>query len=276
MTAPESWTCPTHNVEYGNGKPDPLGCKLECPECMKALSELTREHSARHVRYRWWRTNSGVSARYRAVRPTHIKPLSPSAETLGAAVRAYTGDLAAKLQSGEGLVLLGPPGLGKTLALSALVNAACQKIHGPRYAVWPDALADLKASFSGGRDDPRKQAVERLHDCPLLALDELGIKAASEYDHNELFRLVDYRYREGLPTLVAANCTRSNFAQIVGERIADRLFEQGPVIVLTGESQRGKVAIEADPYPEPPQTVTTEVHCMGKWTTRRIEAREVR
>lgn len=268
---PQTWTCPEHGDVYGEGK----GYRMEweCPACMSDSDRLRRQLHASHHRYHWWQKYSGIAARYRAVTPAHIKPTSPSAKTLARAVAAYTANLGDRLDSGEGLTLLGPPGLGKTLALSAIINAACIEIHGPVYAAWPDVLAEVKAGFSGGREDPRRQAVDRLCARPLLALDELGVKAASEFDHGELFRLIDHRYRAGLPTLVAANCTQAAFADAVGERIADRLREQGPMIVLTGESQRGLVAIEGcDAFPEPPATIRARIHARGDWTTPHIYA----
>ena len=224
-----------------------------------------------HRRHEWWRNRSGVAPRYRAATPEHVRPLSPSSKTLAAAVRAYTRDLKQRVQAGEGMVLLGPPGLGKTLALSAIINSACTRYHGPVYAVWPDVLAELKAGFSGDRSDPRRKAIDRLRDCPVLALDELGVKAASDFDHGELFGLVDHRYRAQLPTLAAANCTQANFAHLVGERVADRLREQGPMIVLTGDSLRGTVVLEGDDaFPAPAAQQNVRINALGKWVDRTI------
>ena len=45
-----------------------------------------------------------------------------------AAVGGYVAKLEQRLDTGEGLLLLGPPGLGKTLALSAIVNEACRSV----------------------------------------------------------------------------------------------------------------------------------------------------
>lgn len=269
---PKAWRCPEHDLEYGEGKPDPTRCAFVCPECDRVAEAANSELKTAHARYQWWRRYSGVPHRYRAATPKHIEPLSKSAALLSQAALRYVDSLSDHIKAGAGLLLLGPPGLGKTLALTAIINAACAHMRGPQYVVWPDALADLKAGFRGGHDDERRLAVERLRDVPLLALDELGVKAASEFDHSELFSVIDYRYREGLPTLAAANATLAQFPSVVGERISDRLQEVGPVIVLSGESQRGKVQIAGpDALEAPPSSVSVEVHSMGEWKSRRIE-----
>lgn len=274
---PREWMCPEHEVEYGEGRPDPTRMTWECPKCARRLDAHTRELAAAWSRYRWWRVESGVPGRYRNVLPEHLKPLNKSSQALSRAVAGYAKNLSAKQEAGQGMLLLGPPGLGKTLALTGLVNFACNAQMGPIYAVWPDVLADMKAGFSGPRDDPRRQSVDRLRNAPLLALDELGVKGQSDFDHSELFSLIDYRYREGLPTLVAANCTPENFPSFVGERVADRLAETGPQIVLTGDSQRGKTAVTGPAaIPEPDESIEVMVHGQGEWRTRKIRRPEAR
>ena len=142
------------------------------------------------------------------------------------------------------------------------------------YAVWTDVLIDVKAGFGGSRDDPRRQAIERLRTVPLLMLDELGVKGMSDFDHSELFALIDYRYRNRLPTIAAANSTRAAFPDVVGERVADRLFEIGPTVLLTGDSQRGKTSIDGpDAVLQPPPKLTVRVHAQGVFRDREVKAR---
>lgn len=277
---PRVWTCPEHQVDYGPDRIGERGYRMDwhCPHCERERFRTERALQDEHLRYEHWKHSSGIPTRYRSAVPASIQPLSPSAKSLRAAVQAYAGDLRARYESGAGLVLIGPPGLGKTLALAAIINEACKVYRGPVYATWPDALAALKAGFGGAKDDPRREAVERLRDAPFLALDEIaGVREASDFDHGELFLLIDYRYRQGLPTLVAANATAAQFPGLVGERVADRLRETGPQLVLIGESQRGKAALDgAAAFEEPPSSIKVRTHNQGAWRERTITMRDGR
>lgn len=273
----QSWTCPEHGTEYGPDHIRGRGYRSDwvCPDCERELQRADLQFRHQHHRYNHWRKESGIPARYRAAMPTSIQPVSASAKSLAAAVKAYTDDIRGRYDAGNGLVLLGLPGLGKTLGLTAIINAACKVYYGPIYVTWPDVLSELKAGFGGAKDDPRRQAIDRLRDAPFLALDEVaGIREATDFDHGELFGLVDYRYREELPTLVAANCTPAQFSSLVGERVADRLLEMGPMLVLTGASQRGKIAIAGpDALEKPPESVIVRVHHQGEWREKKIGKR---
>lgn len=250
---PQVWTCPDHGIEYGHATETML---LDCPICSRAADNAQRTWAEDWARWEHWSNASGIPRRYRCATDELIQPVSPAAKRLKAVVRGYTAR--------PGLLLLGPPGVGKTLAMCAIINAACANSIGPLYAVWPDVLAELKASFNSPRDDKRRLAIERLRNAPLLALDEIGVRGMSDFDHGELFGLIDYRYREGLPTLVAANSTPAAFPTLVGERIADRLREAGPTLSLAGQSQRGLIdLVGPDALPMPPTTLTVHVHALG-------------
>lgn len=269
---PKQWTCEEHGA-YGEEVEPFMSYSWSCVICGELASRAINEFNGDWGRYRWWRSNSGVPLRNRCAVLSHLSASTASGKVLAKAISAYLGNFDERVASGEGGILLGPPGLGKTLALSVLINSACQLSSNARYVTWPDTLADLKAGFSGSRDDERRHSVSSLKDVRLLAIDELGVKASSDFDYSELFGLIDYRYRNRKPTWVAANTTLDAFAAAVGERVADRLQEMGPVIALTGESLRGKTAISGPPaFPEPPQTLVTRVHYHGEWRERVTEA----
>jgi len=262
------WTCPEHSNNYGSDR-------FECGFCEEEQRRAERNFTTLHYRYRWWSTKSGVPLRQRCVTPETLSTATPSARTLRKAVSGYLSDLHGRMAAGEGLVLLGAPGLGKTLALTAIVNMACQSGARAVYCVWPEALSTVKAGFNGDRHDERREVIADLYDVDLLALDELGIKAASEFDHAELFNLVDYRYSNRKPTLAATNCTASEFSRTVGERIADRLQETGPILALQGDSLRGKTTLSGpDAFSQPPAEMTVRVHRSGTWTERTIHKPE--
>jgi DNA replication protein DnaC len=61
----------------------------------------------------------------------------------------------------------------------------------------------------------------------VLLLDELGAEKETEWTREQLYRVINHRYNEGLPTLIAS-------------RIRDTRF--GKDIVLTGPNYRARKA----------------------------------
>ncbi|MEZ5439997.1 MAG: ATP-binding protein [Lysobacterales bacterium] len=261
----ERWTCPDHG-EYGA---DRFSVDWRCPDCERAANAALQAYRGARHRYAHWRDRSGIPPRYRSAISASIQPVSEGARLLRQAVETITSNIAETINTGRGLVLMGPPGVGKTLALAAMVNAACSTTLAV-YASWPDTVAKVKAAISSKSKD--RDLIDTLIAAPLLALDEIGVKALSDWEHNELFRLVDSRYAECRPTLIASNVMRDAWANAVGERIADRLRECGPTLAITGESQRGRIPLSGpDAVQPPPRELVVRVHEHGRWKDVRHE-----
>ncbi|MND02042.1 hypothetical protein D3C83_212870 [compost metagenome] len=61
-------------------------------------------------------------------------------------------------------------------------------------------------------------------------------------DREALVALVDARYRVQYPTLIASNLTWPQMKEALGERLCDRLLENGgKVLALDGASMRAKL-----------------------------------
>ena len=77
---------------------------------------------------------------------------------------------------------------------------------------------------------------------PLAGLDDLGAQRPTDWAIERLTEYLDWRYVEALPTCLATNCDEAGLAAFLGERIADRVFDQRSnrvrVISLTGPSFR--------------------------------------
>lgn len=271
------WTCELHQVEYGDVEPGRIA--WECPQCEDQARREQRAWERRWVCYDHWRGGgSGIPYRFHCRTRANWRRNGKPNTVVGQAIDGYAAALSEHIENGTGLVLLGSPGLGKSHLLIALVGDAIAGGWFARYAVWPDVVSEVKAGFNLPRDEQRRDLIRELKHAPLLALDELALKAnASEFEHSLLFDLLDHRYREQLPTLVASNATPESFPGAVGERIADRLTECGITLVLTGTSQRLAAATSrdlADAEPQlamPEEALTVRVHAQGIWRDRVIK-----
>ena len=204
---------------------------------------------------------SGVSRRYRTADLHSIQPKDGQEKALEAC-RA----LADNLEDGEGLMLVGGVGSGKTLLASATAVRMCKKqAEGARedfkrnFARVTDTLdyllrpwvqmvstvalfSQLKACFDGaGRAE---DILEKYKTARLLILDDLGAETATEWVRERLFEIIDSRYGACLPLLVTTNLLPSELEGRLGKRIADRPREMCRVVNITTASQRATAGRE--------------------------------
>lgn len=269
---PEVWHCPAHG-EYGLNVLDSRGFPTwVCPHCVGEAEFQVDVWSLEWRRHREWLKHSGIPRRFRTRTLNSWVPTAKPNEAVHKVVKAYAESIGQHVADGTGMVLLGPPGLGKSHLLTALVAEAIKSDYSAAYVVWPDVVSEVKAGFNLPYQEDRRDIIGLLRGRDLIALDELAIKAnATEFEHSLLFDLLDYRYRHQLPTLAASNATREGLASAVGERIADRLSECSPLLVLTGQSQRPSQPLADEgaelQVPQPPIEIEVRKHRKGAWET---------
>lgn len=260
----QTFTCPEHG-DYDSTAPESM-TRRHCPECSKrgqaAGEDARSELRARERRFRVW-LDSGIPNRYRNRTFELWVPQSKAQQAALAALSAWARDIPARVATGQGLLLLGPPGVGKTHLLTAAVTESCRAGCIARYAVWPDVLDRHKASFGGSPDHPGRELLKELAEVPVLALDELAVKPGSDFDQALLFDLIDTRYREQRVTLAASNATATSI-NAIGERTADRLRECTVAVAIPGSSRReaaatNRAVIDAPPAMSQPEPVTLEL-----------------
>lgn len=134
------------------------------------------------------------------------------------------------------LLIDGPTGTGKTHAAFAALRLVGQS---GRYAPWhATTTTELFASLRPRPGGDSAGTFETLARCPLLFLDDLGTAKGSEWTEETLFRLVDRRYAECLPSIFTTNVPTRELAERLGERIASRLAETTRRVTLTGTDWR--------------------------------------
>ena len=103
-------------------------------------------------------------------------------------------------------------------------------------------LNDLTASFEG-----RNEYIERLCRFSLLIIDDFGMERGTEYGLEQVYNVIDSRYRSGKPLIVTTNLTLDslqNPQDTAHARIYDRLLEMCAPILFTGENFRRQTATE--------------------------------
>lgn len=144
-------------------------------------------------------------------------------------------------KSGDGLMLLGSPGTGKTHLAVATLN---EIIHTHRaaglYTTAARMFRRIKDTY-GNAEETESQAIEAFTKPALLVLDEIGVSFGSDAELNYLFDIMNERYEQCMPTIVVSNVQPGELGQWMGDRVVDRLRECCKLMIFDWESARGEI-----------------------------------
>ena len=139
-----------------------------------------------------------------------------------------------------GLILWGKVGAGKSYLAGCIANALMEQEVSVCMTNFAAILNDLAASFEG-----RNEYISRLCSFPLLILDDFGMERGTEYSLEQVYNVIDSRYRSGKPLIVTTNLTLEelqNPEDTAHARIYDRLIEMCSPVCITGENFRKATA----------------------------------
>jgi DNA replication protein DnaC len=140
---------------------------------------------------------------------------------------------------GENVLLLGPPGVGKTHLAIGLGLAAIAQGVGVYFLTVADLLDLLQRDL---KEDRLTHRLQMLCKPKLLILDEMGYFPLDQLAARFLFQLVSRRYTKG-SMLITSNKSYGAWGEIVADQVLasamlDRLLHVSTTINIRGQSYR--------------------------------------
>ena len=210
---------------------EPCGCLMEIyrKEQARELSSLTRLQGESFDSFQlFWYSDepneSGVSAR------AHMK-----------AVLDYCRSYAQRFGSrSDNLLFTGGPGLGKTFLSACIAGTVSESGHSVVYQTAGEVFSAFEeARFGRGeRQEAAEAALNRLMNCDLLILDDLGTEMTNSLTVAGLYELVNTRLTERKKTIISTNLAPAELADRYSPQISSRVLGDYEILRFTGEDIR--------------------------------------
>lgn len=191
------------------------------PEQERRVREFEQAEALERWRRRW--QDSGIPEEFKRAKLSNCHP----------AARAYVDTFS---DESKGLMISGEWGTTKTYTACAILIQLARKVT-VRFIAMPDYVEECRGYSSD---------LSRYRNVRVLCLDDMGKERPNEFAMEQIYRLIDYRWRERKQTIVTTNHTSKELLEHyaghsdgkTAEAIMSRLSAMTVPLVLSGPDRR--------------------------------------
>lgn len=218
-----------------------------CPACEQLRREkeeaekAARERDERRRRWEQKLGESGIPYRFQDRRLANYIADNDGKKRALAFAEKFAAEFENKAYiTGQSAVFVGKPGTGKTHLAAGIGLALMAEGYSVLFCTVMRAIRRVKDTW-GSRGQSESEAIATLVEPDLLILDEVGVQFGSETEKLIMFDILNERYEKRKSCLLLSNLATDEVFAFLGERILDRMKEDGgEVIAFNWDSYRGK------------------------------------
>lgn len=218
-----------------------------CPSCaaeqqaIKQREDAEREAQEKHKAWQRKLGDAGIPERFHSRTLGNYATQNEGQQLAWEFASSYADQFDKVVETGRSAIFCGKPGTGKThlavgIALHVMKHGRCAM-----FTTVQRMVRRVKDTFRRDSEESESDVVGLLTYPDLLIIDEIGVQFGTDFEKNLIFDILNERYESRRPTLLLSNLTATEVKAFLGERIYDRLREDGgKVVSFDWSSHRGQ------------------------------------
>ena len=156
------------------------------------------------------------------------------------AARRYVEHFKEAYKENIGLMIYGSLGTGKTFLAGCIANELLDRGISVKMTSLQKLVEAANADYGDGRED----VLDDVANVHLLILDDFGTERHTEYMNEQIYEIINTRYKAQLPLIITTNLDKSdmdNCDNLDRKRIYDRINEMCLLMKFNGTSRRPEI-----------------------------------